>query len=571
MRNQIITVFVSVLVTAVLFGLTQSHNLLANNNNNTANIAPAYISHQGFLADSNGDPVTDGSYDIQVGIYTAVSGGSLIWQETHTNAPISQGFFAITLGNGDCTIGCPLSADTFSGTARYLQTSVDTGTGFVDFPRQLLSSVPYAFQASQAASVPWSGVTNPPDISDTLDDLNCTSNEIAKWDGTNWVCAPDDNSDTLDDLNCTANEIAKWDGTNWACAPDDNSDTLSDLSCANGQIAKWDGTAWACAEDLVGAGGGNNYENVIVVAKSGGDFTSVATALNSINDATAENRYLVRVAPGIYEESSLVTVPGYVHMRGDGPATSIITSNRSNSTPNQNAATIYMLENSYLSDIGVRNTGTGSLSYGIYMVETTRATIIDNVDVVVDGVTAGAGARSGIHLNSAAPTIKNSSFKASGTNVFDSSVNAGLTSVHTAGGGFPQALILNSIFLGGANSTVQSCNDNSGTGFGMQLNQATPDIRYSHICGGHRGIALLQNGQPNIKHSEIRVSSNNDAYLFELSSQGSISVSSSGLSFFDNNSKVIGPGSGLRCVHNYDWGTWQPLNNGIGAATACNK
>jgi hypothetical protein len=504
MRNQIITIFLSVLLTIATLTFVRSQNLLANNQM-AANNTPAYISHQGFLAESDGEPLGDGNYDMQFGVYTAASGGSLIWEETQDAVPVSQGFFTVLLGNGTCTTGCPLGPDTFDNTPRYLQTSLDTGTGFVDFPRQLLGSVPYAFQA---ASVPWSGVTNPPDISDTL----------------------------------------------------------ADLSCANGQIAKWNGSDWVCAEDLVGSGG-DSYENVIVVAKSGGDFTSVAAALDSISDASSTNRYLVRVAPGIYSESNAVQVPGYVHLQGDGPNVTVITSNRGAAVPNNTAATIDMLENSRLSNLAVRNTGTGPLSFGIYMVETSRDTVIDNVDVVVDGAGAG-GARSGIHLNSAAPTIKNSSFKASGATGFGTSVNAGLSSVHTAGGGFPQALILNSIFLGGATSTVQNCNDNSGTGFGMQLNEATPDIRHSHICGGHRGIALLQNGNPRVENSEIRVSSTGSAFLFEISVSGSISVATSGIAYVGN--KFTGAGTGLRCVHNFAWGTWAPLSNGTTVGTACN-
>ncbi len=470
MRKQIITIFLSVLTTLAVLTLLRSDDLLASYTSGGG--APAFISHQGFLADNGGDPLSDGAYDMRFGVYTAVSGGSPIWEETHNNVPVSQGFFAVMLGNGNCSVGCPLGPDAFAGPTRYLQTSVDVGSGFVNFPRQLLGAAPYAFQA---ASVPWSGVTDPPDF--------------------------------------------------------------------------------------------GSYENVIVVAKSGGDFTSVAAALNSIGDASENNRYLVRVAPGIYEEDNLVEIPSYVHLQGDGPRTTIITSNRGSATPNQNAATIYMLPNSYLSNLGVQNTGGGPISYGVYLSGGNRDTVIDNIDVLVSGSGTGGG-RSGIHLNSAAPTIKNSSFKASGATGFGTAVNAGLSSVHTAGGGFPQALILNSIFLGGANSTVQNCTDNNGTGFGMQLNQATPDIRHSHICGGHRGIALLQNGHPRVENSEIRVSSTGSAFLFEIDASGSISVATSGLTYVGN--KFTGVGTGLRCVHNFAWGTWLPLSNGTTVAAACN-
>lgn len=501
MRNQVITVLVSVLVTLATIALLRSDALFASSS--ASNSVPAAISHQGFLAASDGEPLDDGDYDMRFAIYAAATEGSAIWEEDHSDVPVSGGFFAIILGNGACTTGCPLSPDTFDDAPRYLETSVATGAGYTTFPRQMLGSAPYALQA---ASVPWDGVTNPPDIGDTLTELSCGADEIAKWNGS----------------------------------------------------------AWICAEDLFGNQG---YENVLVVAKSGGDYTSVAAALDSIDDASANNRYLVRVAPGAYFESNAVEVPGYVHLHGGGPATTIITSDRGSATPNASAATLVMLENSFVSDLAVRNSGNGPTSFGIYMAETSRDTMVDNVDVLVDGSGTG-GARSGIHLNSAAPTIKNSRFKASGATGFATAVNAGLSSVHTTGGGFPQALVLNSIFLGGTTSTVENCNDNSGTGFGMQLNQSTPDIRNSHICGGFRGIALLQNGHPRIQNSELRVSSSTNAYLFEISASGSISVAGSALSYSD---KITGPGTGLRCVQNYDWGAWQSLSDGATAATACNK
>src|SRR5438132_11289630 len=48
------------------------------------------------------------------------------------------------------------------------------------------------------------------------------------------------------------------------------------------------------------------YKNVIVVARSGGDFNSVRDALISIHDNSPTNRYLVWLVPVTYTETVLM-------------------------------------------------------------------------------------------------------------------------------------------------------------------------------------------------------------------------------------------------------------------------
>jgi len=60
------------------------------------------------------------------------------------------------------------------------------------------------------------------------------------------------------------------------------------------------------------------YANVIVVAKSGGDFTDPSAAMNSITDASAANRYLIKIMPGAYTLGSYVRMKPYVDMEGSG-------------------------------------------------------------------------------------------------------------------------------------------------------------------------------------------------------------------------------------------------------------
>ena len=91
---------------------------------------------------------------------------------------------------------------------------------------------------------------------------------------------------------------------------------VSSAAPAAGQVLEWDGGAWAPAD--------SGYDNVIVVAKSGGDFTSIQAALDSIIDPGPANRYLVWVGPGTYSEQ--VAMRPYVDIEGSGQGITIITS-----------------------------------------------------------------------------------------------------------------------------------------------------------------------------------------------------------------------------------------------------
>jgi hypothetical protein len=464
--------------------------LFANTEGGAA--TPSLVTFQGFLSDSNGDPLADGAYDMMFAIYDAASSGTKIWEETQNGVTVGGGYFAVMLGSGSCTTGCPLGADDFGSATRYLQTSVDTGGGLVDFPRQQLTSAPYAFQANEAAHAA---------TADTADS--------APWSGLTGV--PAGFADGID------NE------------------------------------------------GGAAYENVITVATGGGDYASVADALASITDSSSTNRYLVRVMPGVYTETDLVEVKGYVHVQGSGPNATVITSSRTGGTPGNGSATVDLLDNGRLSNLTVRNEGTGVFGIALYSAETSRDAVVDGV--YAEAIGAGGTGHYAAYWNDANAIIRNSTLFAGGAVGFGTAVNAAFGSVNIAAG-FPQALIENSILMGGSASNLENCNDNTGTGFGMQLSNSSPTVRDSYICGGHRGISVYTNGHAVIQNSSVKVSSSGSAFLFEISASGSISVANSGVSYSGN--KFTGAGTGLRCVHAYDLGTFQPKADGTTSATACN-
>jgi hypothetical protein len=59
-------------------------------------------------------------------------------------------------------------------------------------------------------------------------------------------------------------------------------------------------------------------ENNITVAKSGGDFTTLKDALDSITDSSATQRYSIQVSAGIYTEDNPIQAKEYVSVTGTG-------------------------------------------------------------------------------------------------------------------------------------------------------------------------------------------------------------------------------------------------------------
>ncbi len=78
----------------------------------------------------------------------------------------------------------------------------------------------------------------------------------------------------------------------------------------------------------------STYANVVVVAKTGGDYDgdydNLPAALDSITDSSATNRYLIKIMPGTYDHESLpdYATPGgvnkYVDIEGSGQETTVI-------------------------------------------------------------------------------------------------------------------------------------------------------------------------------------------------------------------------------------------------------
>jgi hypothetical protein len=151
------------------------------------------------------------------------------------------------------------------------------------------------------------------------------------------------------------------------------------------------------------------YQNVVTVAKAGGDFTSIQAALDSIGDASATNPYLVWVGPGTYSER--VTMKPFVDIEGSGQEQTTIKWTGGSEAPalGTGAATLVGASNAGLRLLGVRSDGTGQ-SWAIAIYNPSSSPRMTNV-----AATASGGSRNfGVYNSSSSPVIQHTTLSASG-------------------------------------------------------------------------------------------------------------------------------------------------------------
>ena len=145
-----------------------------------------------------------------------------------------------------------------------------------------------------------------------------------------------------------------------------------------------------------------HYKNVVIVAKSGGDYTTISDALTDIT-GTAENPYLVWVAPGTYTE--LVTMKPYVDIAGAGE---LLTRIMLAGTGTGIAGTVACADDAELRDLTVESTG------GNYAIAIRCDSASPRLSRVTAKASGGAVGNYGVYNNNSSPAMAHVTASASG-------------------------------------------------------------------------------------------------------------------------------------------------------------
>jgi len=154
-----------------------------------------------------------------------------------------------------------------------------------------------------------------------------------------------------------------------------------------------------------------DVNNVIWVAKTGGDYTSLSAAMSSITTASASNPFLIRIAPGTYYLSNTQAVKDHVYIRGSGID---VTNLECINTTNCSTILSFGDVKTRVSDLTIYNRGAGK--FGARVLGTGQNTCditLENVRVRVSAT--GSGINEAIQADTCFyVTIKNSSVRIAG-------------------------------------------------------------------------------------------------------------------------------------------------------------
>lgn len=162
--------------------------------------APDQFKYQAIARDNTGAVLANQSVGFEISILQNSAGGTSVYTETHAVTSNDNGLVNLNIGGGAVVSG-DFSTIDWGGAIYFLQVKMDEtgGTAYALMGSSQLLSVPYALNAKTVSSIDWTDIQNvPADLadgdSDILANLACSADEIAYFNGTDWVCQAIPNS-----------------------------------------------------------------------------------------------------------------------------------------------------------------------------------------------------------------------------------------------------------------------------------------------------------------------------------------------------------------------------------------
>jgi hypothetical protein len=158
---------------------------------------------------------------------------------------------------------------------------------------------------------------------------------------------------------------------------------------------------------------------VVWVAQSGGQFTSVSAALASITDNGVAHPYVIKVAPGTYTESGGIDMKNYVDLEGSGQETTTVACTCASATNPQTDGSSATLRadgatlHGEVRNLTITNSGATTYVTGIWT-HNIAAGQLSLRDVTVTATATGAATTNGVYDASSSPKMNNVRATASG-------------------------------------------------------------------------------------------------------------------------------------------------------------
>jgi len=160
---------------------------------------------------------------------------------------------------------------------------------------------------------------------------------------------------------------------------------------------------------------------VVWVAQSGGDYTTLSAALESITDNSASKPYLIKIAPGVYTEKSSTTLKNYVDIEGSGEGITTLTCDCATNSASPLSTVLFVAgadQHIEVRNLTVANTGGGNFVYGIGADSVTSHVSFDHVTIEGSGGTSHNVAFWAFGSPSA-PTLSNVTATATGSSLIN--------------------------------------------------------------------------------------------------------------------------------------------------------